>query len=189
MAVLAIVASTAVVLSRNPVHSVLSLILVFCFSSMVLISLTADFLALLFIVVYVGAIAVLFLFVIMMLNIKIVQISESNIRWLPLGFFIFAILSAEVFMVISPVFSATLILDASFLQAWVEHVSGADLLVFLGSTLYSYLFYSFLLSSFVLLVALVGAIMLTVGVRRVSRRQLISKQVSRDVFSSIVFYK
>ena len=68
-----LVASLFVVFSSNPVYSVLSLILVFCSASMVLLVLTVDFLSILFIVVYVGAIAVLFLFVIMMLNIKLIQ--------------------------------------------------------------------------------------------------------------------
>ena len=74
-----------VISARNPVHSVLFLILVFCNAAGLLILLEAEFLALLFIVVYVGAIAVLFLFVVMMLNVKISEVQDEVLQYLPIG--------------------------------------------------------------------------------------------------------
>jgi NADH-quinone oxidoreductase subunit J len=197
---LALFASLFVVFSANPVHSVLSLILVFSTTSMLLLLLRVDFLSLLLVVVYVGAIAVLFLFVVMMLNVKLVQLSESTVRWLPLGLLVALALTTEVFYV----FGAAIgdhSLESHFVGVggqdhyayfdlhWLNQLLGLEFLSFLGSVLYSYFFYSFVVSSFVLLVALIGAIVLTVGSRRLSRRQHIYKQVSRDVFSTIRFYR
>ncbi len=82
---LALVCSTMVISSRNPVYSVLFLILVFVNASGLLLLLGLDFFAMLFLVVYIGAIAVLFLFVVMMLNIKITELTENTLRYLPIG--------------------------------------------------------------------------------------------------------
>lgn len=198
---LALVSSLLVIFSANPVHSVLALIVVFCATSMLLLLLRVDFLALLLVVVYVGAIAVLFLFVVMMLNIKLVQLNESVLRWLPLGLLVILALVTEVFYVFS---AAIGVYDDSILSvrfsdmgtaplafdlSWIVLTLGLESLSFLGSNLYSFFYYSFVVSSFILLTSLVGAITLTVGAKRISRRQHIYKQVSRDVFGAISFYK
>jgi NADH:ubiquinone oxidoreductase subunit 6 (subunit J) len=193
---LALISSLFVIFSANPVHSVLSLILVFCSTSMLLLLLRIDFLSILFVVVYVGAIAVLFLFVVMMLNIKLVQLSESVVRWLPLALLVALGLTSNLFYVFGSsighyssefehIANSAIHLDAS----WVAYSFGVESLALLGSALYGPFVYSFVLSSFILLVALLGAITLTVGSRRLSRRQHIYKQVSRDAFGSIHFYK
>ena len=93
-----IICSILVIIAKNPVHSILYLILVFCASSLLLVSIGSEFLGIIFIVVYVGAIAVLFLFVIMMLNIKIIELNENIIRYLPLTFIIFFILFIQIFI-------------------------------------------------------------------------------------------
>lgn len=77
--------SILVILARNPVHSVLSLIVVFCFTTLTFLFLGLEFIAIIFLVVYVGAIAVLFLFVVMMLNVKIIELDESFWRYLFIG--------------------------------------------------------------------------------------------------------
>ena len=84
--------------SKNPIHSILYLVLVFCSSSGILLMLEVDFLAMMFIVVYVGAIAVLFLFVIMMLNIKIIELNENLISYLPISAFLMIIFILEFFI-------------------------------------------------------------------------------------------
>ena len=86
-----------VISARNPVHSVLFLILVFCNAAGLLILLEAEFLALLFIVVYVGAIAVLFLFVVMMLNVKISEVQDEVLQYLPIGGLIGIVFLLEIF--------------------------------------------------------------------------------------------
>jgi len=97
---LCILSGIMVIRSKNPVHSVLFLILVFCNASGLLILLGLDFFAMVFLVVYVGAIAVLFLFVVMMLNIKLVEINENILRYLPIGGFIGLIFLFEIFLII-----------------------------------------------------------------------------------------
>ena len=97
---LALVCSTMVISSRNPVYSVLFLILVFVNASGLLLLLGLDFFAMLFLVVYIGAIAVLFLFVVMMLNIKITELTENTLRYLPIGGLIGFIFIIEVLLVV-----------------------------------------------------------------------------------------
>ena len=97
---LCILSGIMTIRSKNPVHSVLFLILVFCNASGLLILLGLDFFAMVFLVVYVGAIAVLFLFVVMMLNIKLVEINENILRYLPIGGLIGLIFLFEIFLII-----------------------------------------------------------------------------------------
>lgn len=133
----ALVASLFVVFSTNPVHSVLSLIVVFCSTSMLLMLLTVDFLSILFVVVYVGAIAVLFLFVIMMLNIKLVQINESVLRWLPLSFLLALVFVSEVLYVFTEVF-VDYLNPGEFSFSWLKQVVGSETLNLFGGSLYFY---------------------------------------------------
>ena len=97
---LILVSALLVIYSRNPIHSILFLILVFAGSSGLLLMIHADFLAMMFIVVYVGAIAVLFLFVIMMLNVKIIELNENLISYLPISSFIMFIFMGQIIMLI-----------------------------------------------------------------------------------------
>jgi NADH-quinone oxidoreductase subunit J len=184
-----LVGSAFVVFSTNPVHSVLSLILVFCSASMVLLLLTVDFLSILFVVVYVGAIAVLFLFVIMMLNIKLVQINESVLRWIPLGVALGLVFATEVLYIFEISFSSYSFDLVESQQSWVSLFQNSETLSLFGGALYVYFIVAFILSAFVLLTALLGAIVLTVNGTKVSRRQLVYKQVGRNVFQTISFFK
>jgi NADH-quinone oxidoreductase subunit J len=184
-----LVASLFVVFSSNPVYSVLSLILVFCSASMVLLVLTVDFLSILFIVVYVGAIAVLFLFVIMMLNIKLIQISESVLRWVPLGFVLTLVFTSEVFYIFDISFSFYYFDFLLSQQSWLSIFQNNETLSLFGGALYLYFFFAFILAAFVLLTALLGAIVLTVNGVKLTRRQVVYKQVGRGVFDTISFFK
>ena len=96
----ALISGMMVIQSRNPVYSVLFLILVFFNVAGLLILLGLDFFALIFLVVYVGAIAVLFLFVVMMLNIKLAEIDEKRLRYLPIGGFLGILFLSEVFLIV-----------------------------------------------------------------------------------------
>lgn len=98
--ILAIFCSFCVISVRNPIHAILSLILVFCNITFILIIWNAEFLAIIFLIVYVGAIAVLFLFVVMMLNIKIIELNETFWRYIPIGLIISAIVLLEVYIII-----------------------------------------------------------------------------------------
>jgi NADH:ubiquinone oxidoreductase subunit 6 (subunit J) len=100
---LALVSGIMVIQSRNPVHSVLFLILVFFNAAGLLILLGLDFFAMIFLVVYIGAIAVLFLFVVMMLNIKLAEINEKKLRYLPIGGLLGILFLFEIFLIVDNV--------------------------------------------------------------------------------------
>ena len=155
-----------VISARNPVHSVLFLILSFCSSSGLLILLEAEFMAMIFIVVYVGAIAVLFLFVVMMLNIKISEVIEEVYQYLPVGGFIGIIFFLEVVLIVDNDFVPLITSNGTssdYIQ-WSGGIDAVSNLSSLGQVLYSYYALAFLMAGIILLVAMIGAIVLTMQV-------------------------
>ena len=176
-----------VISSRNPVHSVLFLILAFCGSSGLLILLEAEFMAMIFIVVYVGAIAVLFLFVVMMLNIKISEVIDEIYQYLPVGGLIGIIFLLEVFIIVDNDFVPLLSngSGASAYVDWSTQIDNVTNLSSLGQVLYTHYAITFLMAGIVLLVAMIGAIVLTMQIRTTVRRQHIFQQVSRDADNAI----
>jgi len=182
--------SCVVVLSKNPVHSILSLILVFFNASSLLILLGSEFLAMLFIIVYVGAVAVLFLFIIMMLNIKISALTTSIYRYLPVFFvlgsvFVFEFLMLFYFDLVSLSISNLYLCQINFINDWSSSLEPSNNINVLGQLLYTHYSYLFLLSGVILLVSMLGAISLTLHKRNDTKRQLIYKQIRRDFSSSI----
>jgi NADH-quinone oxidoreductase subunit J len=176
-----------VISSRNPVHSVLFLILSFCGSSGLLILLEAEFIEMIFIVVYVGAIAVLFLFVVMMLNIKISEVIDEIYQYLPVGGLIGIIFLLEVFLIVDNDFVPLLSNvsgDLSYVN-WETQIDNVTNLSSLGQVLYTHYAITFLMAGIVLLVAMIGAIVLTMQIRITVRRQHIFQQVSRDADNAI----
>jgi NADH-quinone oxidoreductase subunit J len=170
-----------VIISKNPVHSILYLILVFCGSSLLLVSLGSEFLGIIFIVVYVGAIAVLFLFVIMMLNIKIIELNENFIRYLPLTFIIFFILFVQLYF-----YSDFInIINSFYYVNWISLLTQNSNLALLGEVLYTYFFHFFLLVSLILLLAMVGSIVLTLNHTKYVLRQNIYDQNLRNWKTSV----
>jgi NADH-quinone oxidoreductase subunit J len=172
------VASAIMVIgARNPVHSVLFLILAFFNSAGLFVLMGAEFLAMILVVVYVGAVAVLFLFVVMMLDINFVALRAGFLRYLPIGALIGLILLAELVLV----FGAWVIAPEAA-QAVLYPIPAAPEVTnvrALGRILYDDYFYLFQLAGLVLLVAMVGAIVLTLRQRAGVRRQKIAAQVSR----------
>jgi NADH-quinone oxidoreductase subunit J len=176
-----------VISSRNPVHSVLFLILSFWGSSGLLILLEAEFMAMIFIVVYVGAIAVLFLFVVMMLNIKISEVIDEIYQYLPVGGLIGIIFLLEVFIIVDNDF-VPLLSDGNMPSAYVDwsgQIDNVTNLSSLGQVLYTHYALAFLMAGIILLVAMIGAIVLTMQIRTTVRRQHIFQQVSRDADNAI----
>jgi NADH-quinone oxidoreductase subunit J len=169
-----------VVAARNPVHSVLFLILAFFNAAALFVLLGAEFLAMILVVVYVGAVAVLFLFVVMMLDVDFVRLRSGFMTYLPLGALIGLVLLAELGIVVGGwAFSGGREL---LVHPTPEGVSNTAAL---GRILYTdYIFY-FQTAGMVLLVAMIGAIVLTLRHRPGVRRQSISAQVSRTVEGSI----
>lgn len=172
-----------VVAARNPVHSVLFLILAFANAAGLFLLLGAEFLALILIIVYVGAVAVLFLFVVMMLDVDFVELKQGFLTYLPTGGLIGGILVAEILVVIGgSAISTEQIAGAAVPIVDVEQVGNTEAI---GAVLYTdYLFY-FQLAGLVLLVAMIGAIVLTLRHKPGVKRQSIAEQVARNPATSI----
>ena len=169
-------AGLMVISSRNPVHSVLFLILAFFNAAGLFVLLGAEFLAMLLVVVYVGAVAVLFLFVVMMLDINFVELREGFQRYMPLGLGVGGVLLAEILFVF---FNSA---DMPETVVMVNEVSNTRAL---GRILYTDYVYLFQLAGLILLVAMIGAIALTLRKRENVRRQSIASQIERTRADSI----
>jgi NADH-quinone oxidoreductase subunit J len=168
-------AAVLVISARNPVHSVLFLILAFFNAAGLFVLLGAEFLAMILVVVYVGAVAVLFLFVVMMLDIDFVELKQGFLQYVPLGLFVGGVLLAELIAVLVwwAVVPATTAPTVTTTAATVSNTEA------LGRVLYTDYIYLFQGAGFVLLLAMVGAIVLTLRHREGVKRQNVSRQVSR----------
>ena len=172
----ACVASAAmVIVSRNPVHSVLYLILAFVNASGLFILMGAEFLGMMLIVVYVGAVAVLFLFVIMMLDVDFVELREGFMQYLPIGLVIGGIFVFELLLVVGGWIINPSVTKA-ITSAIPANVSNTEAL---GLVLYTKYIHYFQLSGMVLLVAMIGAIVLTLRHKVSVKRQDINVQNAR----------
>lgn len=175
LATVTVASGLLVVTARNPVHSVLWLILAFFSSAGLFVLLGAEFLAMLLVVVYVGAVAVLFLFVIMMLDVDFVRLREGYARYLPLATIVAGVLLAEMVMVSLAVATGGAAAGGEIVPAPAD-TSNAELI---GRVLYTDYVYIFQAAGIVLLIAMIGAIVLTLRHRPHVRRQDIAQQVGR----------
>jgi NADH-quinone oxidoreductase subunit J len=175
LAASAIVSAFAVIAARNPVHSVLFLILTFFSASGLFVLLGAEFLAMLLVVVYVGAVAVLFLFVVMMLDVDFVELKQGFLEYLPAGAMVALALLAELGLVASASMGANGAPIALAPNAPAE-VTNAEAI---GRVLYTDYLLLFQMAGLVLLVAMIGAIVLTLRHRPGVKRQDIAAQVGR----------
>ncbi len=181
LATVATVSGLLVVTARNPVHSVLWLILTFFSASGLFVLIGAEFLAMLLVVVYVGAVAVLFLFVVMMLDVDFLKLREGYARYLPFGAIIAAVLLVEMIMV-----SAAVVNGGAGKGAVIAEPSMAVTNIqSIGRVLYTDYVYFFQAAGIVLLVAMIGAITLTLRHKPHIKRQNIGDQVNRDRKKSV----
>jgi len=184
---IAVASGVMVIAARNPVHSVLFLILAFFNGAGLFVLMGAEFLAMILVVVYVGAVAVLFLFVVMMLDINFVELRQGFAKYLPIGAVIGIILFVELVFIggtwfIAPAASVAAT-DPTPLFSQVPNTEA------LGLVLYTKYVYLFQAAGLVLLVAMVGAIVLTHRQRVGVRRQRISTQLARDPKQTIEIRK
>jgi len=214
---LAIVSSIMVTNSKNPIYSVLFLVLVFCNASGLLLLLETDFIAMLLIIVYVGAIAVLFLFVVMMLNVRITELKKGNLlKFLSVGTFCLFLIFYQTLLLIEWNPEANLFLweslDSSRLFStisneisttfgsqpttfnqnleiviWVNQINYITNVTALGHVLYTYYAYCFIVASLVLLVAMIGAILLTMRKSSNAKHQDIFDQVYGNINTNVRF--
>ena len=174
LSAIAIVSALMVVAARNPVHSVLFLILTFFNAAGLFVLLGAEFLAMLLVVVYVGAVAVLFLFVVMMLDVDFGSLRQGFVRYLPLGG------AVAAWLVIEMMFTAWAVAarGAKPLPAGPANISNTEMI---GRVLYTDYFYLFEAAGMVLLVAMIGAIVLTLRHKPGVKRQDLAAQANRTV--------
>lgn len=174
---IAMVSALCVVSARNPVHSVLFLILTFFTVAGLFVLLRAEFLAMLLVVVYVGAVAVLFLFVVMMLDVDFVELKQGFAKYLPLGVLVALVLLAQLALV-----------GGAWLEGRGPEGAPAPLAVTpgltnteaLGAVLYTRYVLLFQLAGLVLFIAMIGAVVLTLRHRPGVRRQSVAEQVGRS---------
>ena len=164
------------VISRNPVHSVLWLILAFISAAGLFVLLGAEFVAMLLIIVYVGAVMVLFLFVVMMLDVDFAELKAEMARYLPLGLLIGVIILMQIGMA----FGAWSTADGAEAARQAVAPDGVQNTAALGLLLYDQYFLLFQLAGLILLVAMIGAIVLTLRHRQDVKRQNVLAQMWRD---------
>lgn len=188
--ILLVICSFMVVISKHQVFSLLFLVGSFLLSAFILLILECEFLALLFIVIYVGAIAVLFLFSVMMLESKLQNLSKNKIKYLPLGIlfgllFIWPVINSITFYFNETSNNTVIYLNS--IRNWYDFIDNIKDIEVYGQILYSYYAFQLLISGLLLLVILVGVVFLTNNFgRQQSIHQSVFKQLSRN---SKIFFK
>jgi len=172
-ATLTIASAVAVIFARNPVHSVLWLIMAFFNAAGLMLLVGAEFIAMLLVIVYVGAVAVLFLFVVMMLDIDFASLRSGFTRNLPFGLLIALVLLAEMIIAVSAWKAGPVTGGAA------PPAANQPNIVAIGELLYSRYLFPFEIAGLILLVAMIGAIVLTHRSRGDARGQKASKQIGR----------
>jgi NADH-quinone oxidoreductase subunit J len=186
-AAVAVASGVLVVSARNPVHSVLFLILAFFNVAGLFLLIGAEFLAMILVIVYVGAVAVLFLFVVMMLDIDFAQLRSGFVRYLPVGSAIGVVLLAElIFLFLNWVGTPTGPTPSASSATGGVALSNTRAL---GDILYTRYLFGFQVAGLILLVAMIGAIVLTLRHRVDVRRQSISAQLARTRAQSVEVIK
>jgi NADH-quinone oxidoreductase subunit J len=174
-AALTVLAGAMVIVARNPVHAVLFLILAFFNAAGLFVLLGAEFLAMLLVIVYVGAVAVLFLFVVMMLDVDFAELRAGFIKNAPLGLLVGGIVLAELVMVLG----FRVIQPGLAGKAAAPVAAGVSNTAALGQILYTQYVYFFQIAGLILLVAMIGAIVLTLRHKEGVKRQSIAAQNAR----------
>ncbi|WP_435626249.1 NADH-quinone oxidoreductase subunit J [Candidatus Ferrigenium straubiae] len=170
-AALTVFAGLRVITARNPVHAVLFLVLAFIASAGIWLLLEAEFLAITLVLVYVGAVMVLFLFVVMMLDINLVQLRQDLWRWLPFGAVLAGLMAFEMIWVLGST-------EASAGKTAVKHAADYSNTKELGRLIYTDYVYPFEIAAVLLLVAMVAAIALTLRRRKDAKSQVIAEQLA-----------
>ena len=183
-----IIASAIMVIgSKNPVHSVLFLILAFFNGAGLFVLVGAEFLAMIMVIVYVGAVAVLFMFVVMMLNINFVELRQGFLQYLPIGILIGLILLVELIFVLTSHITQNQTLAIPSVP--IPPIDDVENTKAIGRVLYTKYVYLFQAAGMILLTAMIGAIVLTLRQRPGVKKQKIYKQVSRKREDSVEIKK
>ncbi|CDN47400.1 NADH-quinone oxidoreductase subunit J [Neorhizobium galegae] len=186
-AFIAVASAFMVISAKNPVHSVLFLILVFFNAAGLFLLTGAEFLAMILLVVYIGAVAVLFLFVVMMLDIDFAELRSGVLQYAPIGMLVGLVVAAELVVVIGG--SVLTPEAAKSITMPIPNPATRTNTAALGDVLYTNYVYFFQIAGLVLLVAMIGAIVLTLRHRTNIKRQDISQQVARTPATAVEVVK
>lgn len=185
----AITAGILVISSNNPIHSIFSLVLAFANISFIMILLGVEFLGVLFLIVYVGAIAILFLFVIMMLNIKLVELLDNATRYVPIGMIIGVFLLIEITILLQNIFpSVSSSINLMETYQYTNIVNYTNLYA-LGQVLYQEYSVYIIIASVILLVAMLAGIILTLTHEESVKRQDLFSQIATDYHKTVKLTK
>jgi len=185
LSIIIILSSLGVIFSKNPIYSILFLILVFLNIIIFITLCEAEFLALIFLIVYIGAIAILFLFIVMMLNLKILEFNDSFIRYIPLATLVILILFFEVYFILNRIFYSVIYNQFNYLIIF-ENNYNLELLSYL---LYTYYFIFFIFLSFILLISIISVISLTLQKSIKYKSQKFYKQIFINFYKTSKFFK
>ncbi len=183
-ATITVASAFMVITARNPVHAVLFLILTFFSAAGLFVLLGAEFLAMLLVVVYVGAVLVLFLFVVMMLDVDFAELRAGFIKNAPMGALVGLVVLAEIVMVVAAQLWKPGVMPAGVIKG-APIPAGVSNTMALGQVLYTKYVYFFQTAGLILLVAMIGAIVLTLRSREGVKRQIISAQNARNKKSAM----
>ena len=183
-----LISSSMIILVQNAIYSVIFLILSFISAGGMLFLIECELFALLFIVVYVGAIAVLFLFVVMMLDVKVVTTNRDSLKYFPLGILIGLILFVQISYLLSLHYEPSYLDSITYnnYQDWYDKIDSVTEMEALGQVLYTRYVLQFLIAGLILTLSVIGAVILTVNsFEKKSQSQIISKQLSRKQQNSL----
>jgi NADH-quinone oxidoreductase subunit J len=176
--------SLMVIFTQNSIYSVLFLVCSFVSAASLLFIFECEFLALLFIIIYVGAIAVLFLFVVMMLDIKTTNLTKNTIKYFPFGSFISLVFLFEILTIILKNFKVNPYQEkflVNFYKNWYEMLDALTEIEALGQILYTHNILQFLVAGYILFLAVIGSIVLTITPpSKKDKSQIIYRQISRN---------
>lgn len=171
-----------VIVVQNSIYSVLFLVLSFVSSASILFLLRCEFLALMFIVIYVGAIAILFLFVVMMLDLKVTSFKKDSLKYFPFGLLICGLFLSEILIILKKTFiqNPYITTDNPYFN-WYDRVDSITDIEAIGQVVYTQYVLQFLIAGSVLLLATVAAVVLTINTEvENDKKQIIFRQLSRE---------
>jgi NADH-quinone oxidoreductase subunit J len=186
-----LISALMIIIVQNSIYSVLFLVLSFVTSASILFLFECEFVALMFITIYVGAIAVLFLFVVMMLDIKTVYSTKDTLKYFPFGSFVGFVFLIEILLVIFKNFKINPYQNSflfNFCTNWFDKIDSFTDLEAIGQVLYTYYVLQFLVAGIILLLAVVGSVVLTINTTvKNTKHQVIFKQLSRN-YKNVLLY-
>lgn len=178
-----LLSSLMVIVVQNSIYSVLFLVLSFVSAASLLLLFECEFIALMFVIIYVGAIAVLFLFIVMMLDIKISIINRDTLKYFPIGFLIGSLFLLEIFYVLTENFECNMYDHSTLINYYVNWYDKLDFfsdIEAIGQVMFTQYVLQFLIAGNILLLATLAVVVLTINTSTKSKNQIIFKQISRN---------